>query len=474
MPSVQTSFAAAPGWYRLIQVTGAGTARVIISTPQCIRLFELSWLLERIEVKVLNSPEYADDLPEFCVWSTGKLHDSRLEIRVAVDADVTIGAEYATEGTDFTGPAFTINPVLVDAPGGPVMAWSAAKVSTGAGEFPAEGLTETEAAALYVKKAGDVMTGRLSFGTVYTSDPNSLTNGIVLYDGTNKIGVAASGTPDADMALDVSTGRLNLITGHQDNNIYMRQAGVDRVWSSKRGCEVAADHGFFKGGVEIGQTGPQGLAGADGAPGPQGEPGVAGPAGESGPQGSQGPVGETGPQGPKGDPGDAGTGSSATVGDVKAGYQPADHAGWIKQDGRAVTTLTATQQEAAVSLGFTANLPDAAGVVLMQGGSPGTLTGSMSRTLTVAQMPRHFHTVPAITNDNGVHGFGDMVNADSGRSYPLTMMRGSAEIININNANPDSGHMPKYGRMMEDAGNDEPLDITPKSLAVNWFVYLGA
>ena len=140
-----------------------------------------------------------------------------------------------------------------------------------------------------------------------------------------------------------------------------------------------------------------------------------------------------------------------------------------------MTTLTATQQTAAAGLGFTANLPDALNAIPMQNmGTMGAVSGSMSRVLTSGQMPRHFHTVPAITNDNGVHGFGDMVNADSGRAYPLTMMRGSAEIININNANPDSGHMPKYGRMMEDAGNDEPLDITPKSMAVNWFVYLGA
>ena len=104
----------------------------------------------------------------------------------------------------------------------------------------------------------------------------------------------------------------------------------------------------------------------------------------------------------------------------------------------------------------------------------GVVSGSNSRTLTANQMPRHFHSVPAITNDQGVHGFGDMVNPDSGRAYPLTIMRGSAEIININNSNPDTGHMPNYGRTMEDAGNDQPFDITPMSLAVNMFVYLGA
>ena len=288
-----------------------------MSTSQCVRLFELSWLLERLEVKVLNTPEYADDLPEFCVWSTGKLHDSRLEIPCC----------RRCRCHDWRGVGDRGHRTL---PGQRSRStrcwwkrqWSGDGVERGQGEdgrgrVPPEGLTEAEAAALYVKKTGDVMSGALSFGTGHNSDPNSLANGVILYDGTQKIGVAASGTPDADMALDVSTGRLNLITGHQDNNIYMRMAGVDRAWASKRGCEVAADHGFFKGGVEIGQTGPAGEPGeagppgADGAVGPQGEPGLAGPAGEAGADGAAGatgPVGPAGPKGDKGDPGDAGTG----------------------------------------------------------------------------------------------------------------------------------------------------------------------
>ena len=169
-----------------------------------------------------------------------------------------------------------------------------------------------------------------------------------------------------------------------------------------------------------------------------------------------------------------GSASSATIGDVKSAFLLSDHGGWVCLNGRSILDLTATQQEACLTLGFAVNLPNAANAVLMQAGTMGVVSGSNSRTLTVNQMPRHFHAVPAITNDQGVHGFGDMVNPASGRAYPQTIMRGSAEIININNQNPDSGHMPNYGRTMEDAGNDEAFDITPMSLAVNMFVYLGA
>lgn len=55
-----------------------------------------------------------------------------------------------------------------------------------------------------------------------------------------------------------------------------------------------------------GDTGPQGIPGADGAQGPKGDPGPQGIPGEKGEAGPQGPRGETGPQGERGLKGDAG------------------------------------------------------------------------------------------------------------------------------------------------------------------------
>ena len=324
--------------------------------------------------------------------------------------------------------------------------------------------------ARYVQKSGDTMTGKLSFGTGHTTNPSDLNKGVILYDGTHKMGVAASGEADADMGMNISTGRMNLVTGHQDNNIYMRSANVDRAFASKRGLEIPTGHSIYIEGQSIedrylqttggrvmgelevegslhihgdgdvdtpkliikdqdsderyllrnevppgGAQGPPGADGATGPAGPQGEkgdagvPGTTGPAGPKGDTGATGPAGATGPQGPAGD---AGTGASATVGDVKSGFQTADHSGWIILNGRGVETLTESQQVAAQSLGFANNIPDAFQCVAIQNGKTplGTVDGSMQRTITAAQMPRHFHSVPAITNDQGVHGFGDMVN----------------------------------------------------------------
>jgi hypothetical protein len=46
-------------------------------------------------------------------------------------------------------------------------------------------------------------------------------------------------------------------------------------------------------------------------------------------------------------------------GDVKTGFQTADHNGWIKLDGRAKSTLSSSQQTQATSLGIGTNLPNA-------------------------------------------------------------------------------------------------------------------
>ena len=110
---------------------------------------------------------------------------------------------------------------------------------------------------------------------------------------------------------------------------------------------------------------------------------------------------------------------------------------------------------------------------MVTGGPMGEVKGSMQRILTANQMPRHFHQAASITNDQGRHGIYDMLNGGGDLSYPATVWYGSAEIVCVNNQN-GTDHVPVYGRMMEDAGNDEPLDITPKSLSINMFLYLGA
>jgi len=176
--------------------------------------------------------------------------------------------------------------------------------------------------------------------------------------------------------------------------------------------------------------------------------------------------------------------AGVTVGDVKQGFQATDHVGWIKLDGRAITTLTVTQQTAATGLGFAENLPDATNVVPMQSNSLlGVVSGSMSRTISQANLPAltlttttaaaHHHQTQACTNNEGVVGFSELL-----AKYSQTIWRRQAETANVNN-NFDF----MLGRMMEDAGEhahevtlgggSEALDVTPRTMSVNCFVFLG-
>jgi hypothetical protein len=75
---------------------------------------------------------------------------------------------------------------------------------------------------------------------------------------------------------------------------------------------------------------------------------------------------------------------SAIIGDAKSGFQSADHSGWFILNGRAISTLTAPQQAAAIGLGFTTNLPNATGRSFSQG-TVGAQIGSS--TITQNQLP---------------------------------------------------------------------------------------
>jgi hypothetical protein len=109
--------------------------------------------------------------------------------------------------------------------------------------------------------------------------------------------------------------------------------------------------------------------------------------------------------------------SQESFGDIKSGVQAADHNGWILLDGRALSTLSASQQAAAVALGFSGNLPNATNAYLVQNGaSMGSVSGSNTTTLTQANLPNvtfsgsaasagaHAHTVDPAALNSGADG----------------------------------------------------------------------
>ena len=88
--------------------------------------------------------------------------------------------------------------------------------------------------------------------------------------------------------------------------------------------------------------------------------------------------------------------TTAIVGDTKQGFQTGDHAGWIKLDGRSLlsSTLTATQRSAAMSLGFSGSLPNAAGKVLKQSSAVALGATAGGNTVTIARTNLPNYTLP--------------------------------------------------------------------------------
>ena len=194
-------------------------------------------------------------------------------------------------------------------------------------------------------------------------------------------------------------------------------------------------------------------------------------------------------------------------GDIKTGIQSTDHNGWIKLDGRLKSSLTATQQSQATALGVGANLPDATDAVLVQSsGSLGSVTGSMSRTLAQNQLPNitpaitvnnttatmqsagsHQHPIAVVNSSVGGYaaynptafktGMAPTTDADA----DITDRGGTANLINtgiIGSAGDHTHVIDPHNHTATSTSinggvTQQTIDITPRKLVVNTFIYLG-
>ena len=159
-------------------------------------------------------------------------------------------------------------------------------------------------------------------------------------------------------------------------------------------------------------------------------------------------------------------------GDVKTGFQSADHNGWIKLNGRLKSSLSSTQQAQATALGIGANLPNATNSFLVQNGTTiGSVTSSNSKTISQANLPNiNFPTATSSYNGDHSHSFtrpnGDQnYNNGSGNTW----WGGSWGSTNYTSTN--GGHT--HTVTVSSGGSGTALDITPQSLSVNTFIYLG-
>jgi hypothetical protein len=205
----------------------------------------------------------------------------------------------------------------------------------------------------------------------------------------------------------------------------------------------------------------------------------------------------------------------ASYGDIKSGIQTADHSGWVRLDGRAVSasSLSATQRAVLSSLGITTNLPNATDSYLVQrSGTLGTVSGSNTATIAQTNLPSvtftgtaqdagsHNHTVDpggfwAENNGSHTHGIGRRSNPDNGAFDPsdgrrwensaITSDRGYFGLFQtassgnhshwIDVPNTTSTTAPNHSHTVNvsSGGANTPLNIAPKSMTVNMFIYLG-
>ncbi|MFV0249337.1 MAG: hypothetical protein ACK5H1_10335 [Tenacibaculum sp.] len=112
--------------------------------------------------------------------------------------------------------------------------------------------------------------------------------------------------------------------------------------------------------------------------------------------------------------------STASVyGDIKYGVQTSDHLGWYILDGRPLTELSKSAQEAAISLGLSDSLPDARGRFLKSKSDESLLTkaGQSSYILNQENLPNVNFEVTTSSNGGHSHSGTTSTNGKHGHNY---------------------------------------------------------
>ncbi|MEZ4917093.1 MAG: hypothetical protein R2836_08940 [Chitinophagales bacterium] len=171
------------------------------------------------------------------------------------------------------------------------------------------------------------------------------------------------------------------------------------------------------------------------------------------------------------------------VGDIKLGVQPADHNGWIKLDGRLISSLSTTQQAAWSSLGISgSNLPNATDKVLKQkSGSLFSSGGNNSVTIAQTNLPNVNFSGSTSTAGNHNHSFytaNHDTNSSSSQGYPAGNNHDAFRTTDRRQRTENNGTIQNAGNhshtvTVNSGGSGSALNIENNYLNVNTFIYLG-
>lgn len=180
------------------------------------------------------------------------------------------------------------------------------------------------------------------------------------------------------------------------------------------------------------------------------------------------------------------------IGDVKYGFQTADHNGWFLLNGRSISSLPAANQAAANSL-FTTSLPDARERVLKPKGSLRSIGGSNAATSvtilrsnlpivnltgTAASAGAHNHSIfsdntTAVGKVNPGSTNLQMTPINSNPPYPYSVPGGPLK--ETKNTQSSGAHTHSVSVALNNATTQAPLSVSTEDayLSVNVFIYLG-
>ncbi|WP_336733656.1 hypothetical protein [Chryseobacterium sp. VD8] len=162
------------------------------------------------------------------------------------------------------------------------------------------------------------------------------------------------------------------------------------------------------------------------------------------------------------------------AGDIKNGFQAADHNGWYLLNGRAISTLSTNARARATALGFTTNLPDATDRFLKNTSGTDNLaavSGADTFTITQANLPNVTFTGTTNTTGSHTHTYTDNpLNSTtndvvSGTNNPIS------DTSSVNDTtSTDGNHTHSLSFTL---GSSQPVSMQPNNIITNVFIYLG-
>ncbi len=175
--------------------------------------------------------------------------------------------------------------------------------------------------------------------------------------------------------------------------------------------------------------------------------------------------------------------NTTQLGEVKFSFATADHDGWYLLNGRTKSSLSATAQIGATSVGYGANLPNATDRFLKTVDTAESIaieSGSNSFTISQAQLPNvnfigstssdggHTHQVDSYVGNQNV----GLLSTSILTLYTISTVAEDNNVVNTNKTTSLEGAH-THTVSVNSGGSGAPATRVPAYLSANVFVYLG-